>query len=803
MFNERRMSVQRERLAETMSRSCRVNDGRPSLLGLAATAAPGGEFRYAKKLYRFRERGSHAVSTMVARRNDVVEKNSKAIHQFSFSDGSPRDKHNRDRRFSESASGKAPPVDSKALAAELESVSAEMRNLIAGVDLDHMGPGLSTTGKAEVRKDDDEEEGQSLHSKLLRYRYVRKIEAPPPALEPLDGSYLKAPREVDKMEMNLQGSRLGWKRDALARAQHWNNETKERILSARHRRDEEAVKHESNLLHQIAAKEERGPSRVEANRKAQVERLKLKSAAREERLEQVRQRRYEEQRLRQQELREQLENSRKRNKLESWPHAEQSAPGQEGAVEDASLQEEADAFAPEVEEPVEAKEETVDWFESFKEEDEEEEEKEEEKEKKRPKRSEERIAFKTKVEIYLALDHPHIARLMMVYEDDQEIHLVMEFMAGGELYDRLFDAKVYNEEVAANTCHQMLKAVSYMHAHQIAHRDLKLENFLYERKDNNHLKLIDFGFAKFWDRSTKMSQACGSTHYVAPEVLAKSYTLKADMWSLGVISYMLLTGSPPFQGGNDNEVLRKIRAGKIHWSSRFKRLSEGAQDFVKALLAMNPEERLDAAGALSHPWIVGNGGLRGTSTVLDDDIKLSLRKFARASTFRRAVLSMMAWSLSAEDRAQLRNEFLQFDTDNKGTITHLQMKEILEKNYHIDSMEAEAVFSMMDTDHDDVIAYSEFLAAALQGRLKVHEDILRRTFRKFDIDNCGRITADDLRNILGEQFEGTDAEDLIREADTNGDGMIEYDEFLQYFHNHESQQAHLEGCQAWNSSCQT
>mmetsp|Transcript_27904 Transcript_27904/g.64870 ORF Transcript_27904/g.64870 Transcript_27904/m.64870 type:complete len:584 (+) Transcript_27904:1-1752(+) len=400
-----------------------------------------------------------------------------------------------------------------------------------------------------------------------------------------------------------------------------------------------------------------------------------------------------------------------------------------------------------------------------------------------------RADLKNEVEIYLALDHPHIARLMMVYEDEQEIHLVMEFMAGGELYDRLFDAKVYNEEMAANTCHQMLLAVTYMHEHHIAHRDLKLENFLYEKKETNHLKLIDFGFAKFWDRSTKMSQACGSTHYVAPEVLAKSYTLKADMWSLGVISYMLLTGSPPFVGGNDNEVLRKIRAGKIHWSSRFKRLSESAQEFVKSLLAMNPDERLDAQGALKHPWIAGQGRSRGSPTVLDDGIKLSLRKFARASAFRRAVLSMMAWSLSAEDRAQLRNEFLSFDKENKGTITHLQMKEILEKNYHIDSMEAEAVFSMMDTDHDDVIAYSEFLAAALQGRLKVHEDILRRTFRKFDTDNCGRITAEDLRNILGEQFEGTDAEDLIREADINGDGMIEYDEFLQYFHSHEP---HLE-----------
>ncbi|CAJ1420279.1 unnamed protein product [Effrenium voratum] len=395
-----------------------------------------------------------------------------------------------------------------------------------------------------------------------------------------------------------------------------------------------------------------------------------------------------------------------------------------------------------------------------------------------------RADLKNEVEIYLTLDHPHIARLLMVYEDEQEIHLVMEFMSGGELYDRLFQEKVYKEATAAKTAKQMLLAVAYLHTYQIAHRDLKLENFLYERKDNDHLKLIDFGFAKFWDRSRNMTQACGSTHYVAPEVLGNSYTLKADMWSLGVISFMLLTGTPPFHGP-DREVLNKIRAGKVHWGSRFKKLSANAQDFVQALLVVNPNARLDAQGALQHPWIQGLGAEGQGQTPLDDEIKLSLRKFARATVFRRAVLSMMAWSLSAEDRAQLRNEFLSFDTQKTGTITHLQMKEILEKYYHIDSAEAEAVFASMDTDHDDVIAYSEFLAAAMQGRIKVYEDVLRRTFRKFDTDGCGRITAADLRLVLGDHFEGTDAEQLIREADTNGDGMIEYDEFLEYFNKHE------------------
>mmetsp|Transcript_13779 Transcript_13779/g.30706 ORF Transcript_13779/g.30706 Transcript_13779/m.30706 type:complete len:447 (+) Transcript_13779:1-1341(+) len=352
-------------------------------------------------------------------------------------------------------------------------------------------------------------------------------------------------------------------------------------------------------------------------------------------------------------------------------------------------------------------------------------------------------------------------------------------MAGGELYDRLSTRKKYTEEAAAETTHQMLLAVAYLHGHQIAHRDLKLENFLYEAKDTNHLKLIDFGFAKFWDRSATMSQACGSVHYVAPEVLAHSYTEKADMWSIGVIVYMLLVGSPPFHG-TDSEVLKKIRAGKPHFSSRFLKLSEQAKNCVESLLVKDPGNRLSADAALEHPWVKNRAQMG--ETVIDITILKSLQNFAHASSFRRAVLSMMAWSLNSEDRIQLREQFLLMDRDKKGTITHTQMKLLLEENFHIDSAEAETLFKSLDTDNDDVIAYSEFLAAALQGRVKVHEDVLRKTFSRFDRDDRGVISADDLRDVLGESFEGADIEELINEADTSGDGKIDYDEFLAYFH---------------------
>mmetsp|Transcript_9662 Transcript_9662/g.19332 ORF Transcript_9662/g.19332 Transcript_9662/m.19332 type:complete len:465 (-) Transcript_9662:196-1590(-) len=367
----------------------------------------------------------------------------------------------------------------------------------------------------------------------------------------------------------------------------------------------------------------------------------------------------------------------------------------------------------------------------------------------------------------------------MVFKSEERIPLGREFGGGGELYARLSKSKQYTEALAADTTYQMLLAVAYLHAHQVAHRDLKLENFLYEKKETNHLKLIDFGFAKFWDRSTKMTQACGSLHYVAPEVLRKSYTEKADVWSLGVIVYMLLTGCPPFPG-SDEEVLGNIKAGKPHWSSRFHRLSEMAQGFVKAVLVFEPGKRLSAKEALEHPWIQNRSN--NVETVIDTDIIESLRNFAHAASFKRAVLSMMAWSLSTEDRVELRQQFLALDTESKGTITHSQMKHVLEETFHVDCDEAESLFHSLDTNNDDEIDYSEFLAAALQGRVKVHEDVLRKTFHRFDAHETGQITASDLRQILGDHFEGVDVSELIREADTTGDGMINYDEFLAYFH---------------------
>jgi len=383
------------------------------------------------------------------------------------------------------------------------------------------------------------------------------------------------------------------------------------------------------------------------------------------------------------------------------------------------------------------------------------------------------------VEVYLKLDHPHVARLEDVYETDRDLHLVMELMSGGELYARLAKRRHYSEKDAAQTCRQMLLAIAYLHGHNIVHRDLKLENFLYERQDTEHLKLIDFGFAKYHERgSGKMSRSCGSLHYIAPEVLKHSYDEKADMWSIGVIVYMLLTGNPPFYGSTDEKCLYRIQRGEPGFSKRWWTLSGGAQTFVLSLLALDPEARPGAAEALKRPWL--QQGILTPKATIDGEVLASLRSFAQASHFRRACLSMMAWSLTLEDQQELRVQFQMLDTNKSGTITQHELASVLKANFDIDSAETETLFKSLDSKGSKEISYAEFLAAAMKKRMRMHEDVLQATFERFDVEGTGTITPSNLRALLGDSFEGSDVEELIREADVDGDGRVSYADFLSY-----------------------
>jgi len=399
---------------------------------------------------------------------------------------------------------------------------------------------------------------------------------------------------------------------------------------------------------------------------------------------------------------------------------------------------------------------------------------------------EKREELRDETEIFLGLDHPHVVRLTDVYESEDRLDLVMECMEGGELYERVIERRKFSEVDAAIATKQMLLAVNYLHHHGVVHRDLKLENFLYEKKETNHLKLIDFGFSKLWEPSTKMKLSCGTLAYVAPEVLSKSYTSKCDLWSLGVITFILLVGYMPFSGSEQKQ-MSLIRSGEYTMKKQpWSKVSATGHDFVRKLLVVDVEARFSAAQALEHPWIASEA----SEAVVDDSITESLINFAQASKFRRACMSVMAWSLTTEERAQVRDAFMELDSSQTGAIKLADFKKVLETR--CSDKQSAAIFGALDVSHDDEIHYSEFLAAMMSSRFQLHDNLLKATFRRFDADSSGYITADNLRTVLGEGVSDADVNLIVAQLDTSKDGLISYEEFIAYLKNSPEDDHHIE-----------
>jgi len=389
-----------------------------------------------------------------------------------------------------------------------------------------------------------------------------------------------------------------------------------------------------------------------------------------------------------------------------------------------------------------------------------------------------RAQLESEVEIFLCMDHPHITRLYDVYESDDLLFLVMECCEGGELFDRVTELKRFSERDAADAVWQMLLAVNYLHTHGIVHRDLKLENFLYDSKARDYLKLIDFGFSKMWDPNIKMHVSCGTLSYVAPEVLQKSYTSQCDMWSLGVIIFILLSGYMPFSGSEENQI-KHISEGTYKMKpERWDSISTKAREFTTSLLRVDPAKRLTAEKALEHPWIAERH--HHTLEEVDSKVVDALRQFGHSTKFKRACLEMMAWSLSNEDRAKVQEQFEVMDTHHQGTITLHDLKQVLIEKFHVPEKETREIFNALDSNHDEEIHYSDFLAAMVSTRIAMHDDLLKAAFLKFDQGQTGYITADSLKQVLGDVYEGEQVAAFVAEADQLKDGRISYAEFVSY-----------------------
>jgi len=339
----------------------------------------------------------------------------------------------------------------------------------------------------------------------------------------------------------------------------------------------------------------------------------------------------------------------------------------------------------------------------------------------------------------------------------------------------------------------MFEGLRYLHSKKVAHCDLKPDNFLFlNEKEDSPLKVIDFGMAKFVERRKYFKSFCGTPFYVAPEVIIGKYAEHCDLWSLGVVMFVMLFGYPPFYAdqekfGNttDEKILSLVRKGfepitKAGYGAHFPSAipaSDSAKDLIKKLLTLDTVKRLSAAEALEHPWLTGSTA--SDKPILPKVIE-NLRSFDSNLKLKNAVLSMMSDSLSEAELDVLTDTFKKIDENGDGVITGAEMKKALEqKDIKISKEELDKLIKMADINGDGVLSYDELKLTCVQRKLVAKEERIWAAFCKLDLDGDGKISIKEIEKVLGA---GVLAKELVDEVDKNGDGEVDYDEFIAMWH---------------------
>lgn len=364
--------------------------------------------------------------------------------------------------------------------------------------------------------------------------------------------------------------------------------------------------------------------------------------------------------------------------------------------------------------------------------------------------------------------------------------IVMELCTGGDLSARF----PYTELEVAHITKQILNALSFMHDNNIAHRDLKLENVMFETTASNaYIKVIDFGLSKAYNPSDNiLTERVGTLYSMSPETMQGIYTSTADLWSLGVCVFMLLAnGEKPFEGKTPKEMVAKVLLGHYSFDSQiWAAISLNAKDFIRKLLVVKPKDRMTARQALHHPWIENTAIERASKhqSTIDANLREKARNsfiaFAEMGEFRKLALNVIARKSTSDEIQELRALFDEYDIFQTGTITMEEFQQSLRKFDYSDE-DITRIFKKIDIDRNNVINYSEFLAATLEAKGKIAEYRLAEAFDQLDCDDSGYISHQNLKQILGEDVDDRYIDLLIQEADFKHDGRISYQEFLRVF----------------------
>ena len=400
--------------------------------------------------------------------------------------------------------------------------------------------------------------------------------------------------------------------------------------------------------------------------------------------------------------------------------------------------------------------------------------------------------FLKEIEILIKLEHPNIIKIYEYYTDDINFYLITDYISNGELYNYVYKAKSFNERQTQYIMKQVLCAVNYLHLNNIAHRDIKLENILVEQEITSNdeqllnVKLIDFGTSNYvkTENTNYFTVKVGSPFYMAPEVLNKKYNNKCDIWSCGVIMFMLLRGHPPFKGENQEELFKSIQNDIINYNEMTE-LSELAKELMSKMLERNVDLRYSADECLKHKWMkIYNE----KSEVMKKEVVTSalnnISNYHATEKLQQATMAYIVHFISFNKEVEdLKTVFNEFDKNKDGLLsfeeidhaftrycTNKGLQNFTQKNKLIQMLDE------IDTEKTGHISYEQFLRISIDQREILNENNLRSAFEKFDTNKDGKLSKEEIKNVLGTK-DFAYVNELLKLVDENKDGFISFEEF--------------------------
>ena len=399
------------------------------------------------------------------------------------------------------------------------------------------------------------------------------------------------------------------------------------------------------------------------------------------------------------------------------------------------------------------------------------------------------------IEILKNLDHPNIVKIFEFFIEADGYYIITEYCHGGELFQAIKLKGFFSEDKAANIIYQVFNAMNYCHnTIKVIHRDLKPENIMIESIDNEtgyyNIKIIDFGTATIIQSDKSENKVLGSCYYIAPEVLNKKYNEKCDIWSCGVILYILLYGNVPFNGRDEREITQKIKLGKFDLNRKnFENISEEAKDLIKQCLEMNVNKRINAKEAMEHPWFnllnTKEYFVKVNEYFMNKTIN-NLIMYKPKNKLQQLALTYLVHNFPDLNEIKNINKiFINFNTSGNGKLSREETYQGLLKYLNYSSTDelnqkVRDIFKNIDNDNNGFIECEEFSRAALDKRIFLDENVLKFTFDFMDKDGSGEISLDELKEVFGVK-DDKEAEkslkEIIDKIDKDGNGQISIQEY--------------------------